>query len=143
MEALCEDVFERVFCFKFNVNHTHNQQEKKKEFILLVESILKNIKNTDKRFLIIFNSDRKIFLLYFKVYINKFFYNLLFEYNHNFFEPTNPVIATKILESSFIGILEYWEESQFELDELKLAEEFVSIFNFSDSENCDFSEYIK
>lgn len=134
MKSFCEEVFVRIFLIDFQNEHTHDKKEKKKEFTHLVENILIHIKEEKEDFFNIFNCcNRDVFLSHFESYINHFFYNSLFEHEHNFFEPTRVSIALKILRASFIGILEYWASAGFELAPIKLAEEFVSVFDFSDS----------
>lgn len=134
METLCKEVFEQAFSLDFTNNHTHDKNEKKIEFTYLVETILERLKEDGERFFNIFNcNNHDIVISHFKVHVNKFFHNSLFEHKHNFFEPAGENVVMKILEASFIAILEYWIESDFKLTASELANEFVSIFDFSDS----------
>lgn len=133
LNELSREVFTSVFDCKCQGECIHDKDEKQNDFSRVIEHTLAHIKSVRDNFYNLFNCDgRDVFISVLKVYLKELFRASLYEDGTNYFENSNEEIVLSVLESGFIGILEHWMHTDFEITEKELANQYVSIFKFSD-----------
>lgn len=142
LNELSRDVFNSVFECRCNSACIHDKDEKKHDFKSMVEHTLVHIKSVRNNFYNLFQCDgREVFMDVFKVYLKELFRDSLFENGMSYFADVEEEIVLEVLESAFIGILEHWVNSGFELSEQELALKFTRMFQFDNARkvcsNCN------